>query len=403
MSENMTCEHRGNQVGEVIATCCGGGEKRSPLYSCNCESVREEYTHAGAPGKIQIELIVDGVRQPRRIDIPIASCAGCPFSTVSAPEVETPAQKTFVEVRRARKLEQLKPLPITGDTKHKSPTRRMWEDLRRKRESPYYAPNIVLNVDTHGYGDAITAAWIAEGAKHGTPTLSLVATGGKASLLRMLGQNIVDISTDITAGEEYLGSSLAVGSPPVAVARARRLGISGYPQRPTVMIESSGFEWASQHVADVILYPQCTQVNRTWPYVYWEELYQSLKSRGYRVKVAGMTDPRWLWCDDWLIPRTWHEHAALMMGAKVIIGNDSAPAHLSGTIDKPTIALLGRTTDAVFAIYPSVRCLSAERREVPCVGCWSGWGYVPEVCNHGCVALSHITPEQVLTEIWKLV
>ena len=84
-----------------------------------------------------------------------------------------------------------------------------------------------------------------------------------------------------------------------------------------------------------------------------------------------------------------------MARSRLIVGVDSGPVHLSGTMDLPSVALLGRTTDAVFAMYPSVTCVSAVRSEVPCAGCWSGWGYDKSICEVECKALKSITPERV--------
>lgn len=278
----------------------------------------------------------------------------------------------------------------------------MWEELRNRRKPQSGIGEVVtINVDTHGYGDAITASWIAEGSKESARRLRLCATGERAELIRMLGQEPITpdggCASFHTAGPEYIGSQ-PVGAPPVAVFRARRLGIESDPKRPSVTIPQEATDWAQLNKADVLLYPHCTEGSRTWPHDYWVQLHKRLREAGYSVRIFGMPDHKWNDCPDWQSSIPWLRNAALMKMAKLVIGNDSGPMHLAGTLNTPGLALLGRTTDAVFSLYPSVRCLSAERRQVPCAGCWGGWGYNREVCNRQCAALASISVDRVFQE-----
>ena len=49
---------------------------------------------------------------------------------------------------------------------------------------------IVLNADKHGFGDAMVTAWISEGSKETDKPLIHHATGAKAELLRLFGQEV---------------------------------------------------------------------------------------------------------------------------------------------------------------------------------------------------------------------
>ena len=50
-----------------------------------------------------------------------------------------------------------------------------------------------------------------------------------------------------------------------------------------------------------------------------------------------------------------------MKRAALVVGNDSFPAHLAGTVGVPTLALMGPTLPTVFAHTPDVECLASGR------------------------------------------
>jgi hypothetical protein len=375
----MRCIHLGKQVGTAIQQCCGGTDVSFALVECHGRSEGMAVENLTGPSHAVVEI--DGARQMRHI----AGCERCPDKVIN--------------------VSQPMPIELAPSVKPKGAAARKWEELRRRRMPPDDVKQVVtINIDTHGYGDAITAAWIAEGSRLSRRKLRLCASGDKADLLRLLGQEVIGPDGGCahfdTAGPEYAHQQ-AVGAPPVAVFRARRLGISDYPARPHVAVPDGVLSWAPH--TDVLLYPQCTQTSRTWPHEHWVALYAAIKAAGYRVRVSGLPDSRWAFCDDWMPSLTWTQHAALMRHTKVVVGNDSAPMHLAGTLNRPAIALLGRTTDSVFSLYPTVKCLSASRQSVPCAGCWSGWGYSREVCEQRCAALASISERSVLANIEAMI
>lgn len=82
----MTCSHFGDHVGDLVEICCGGGEKRTPLHRCNCQSRPETYCvdRSGPSGKQTVDL-----GGPRQL-VSVAGCSGCMYrtdgQTVTAPD-----------------------------------------------------------------------------------------------------------------------------------------------------------------------------------------------------------------------------------------------------------------------------------------------------------------------------
>jgi ADP-heptose:LPS heptosyltransferase len=77
----------------------------------------------------------------------------------------------------------------------------------------------------------------------------------------------------------------------------------------------------------------------------------------------------------------------------VVVGNDSFPAHLAGTVGVPTLALMGPTVASVFAHLPDVECLASNG--VDCTGCHFRKPF-RAACDQGCMSLYRLFPDDVL-------
>jgi hypothetical protein len=90
--------------------------------------------------------------------------------------------------------------------------------------------------------------------------------------------------------------------------------------------------------------------------------------------------------------------AALMSLAKIVVGNDSGPAHLAGTIGVPTIVTCGPTrSDCVFGHIPEIIPLTNDEPPL-CAGCH----FKPPfraACDQGCQALYALKPHTVLGRV----
>jgi len=85
------------------------------------------------------------------------------------------------------------------------------------------------------------------------------------------------------------------------------------------------------------------------------------------------------------------ETAALIKEAKLVIGNDGAPAHLAGTFNIPTIALFGPTDPKVFSPV-GTHSIVIHKIDKPCAGCSKKYCLYPE---HFC--MDKISVEEVFS------
>ncbi len=153
----------------------------------------------------------------------------------------------------------------------------------------------------------------------------------------------------------------------------------------------------------ILIFPECAWPNRMWPRPYFVDLAHALRQAGHTVIAMGTTEgevkgfPTFMW--GLKIPNL----AAMMHRADLVIGNDSGPAHIAGTIGTPTLALFGPTQpEIVFGHMPEVRAVRVARASLPCVGCHFMGPYRPSACSHGCRALYMLMPEAVQTEVEKM-
>jgi FkbM family methyltransferase len=271
---------------------------------------------------------------------------------------------------------------------------------------------VYLDADRHGIGDAVSTAWIAEGAKGGTVRLVHRATGQHRQLLEMLGQEVVDA---IPAGAETVDTHATYHDDEVraeggAVARpasrGRGIGILTEPKAPPVSIEPQYEAWAAEHAPEgvplVLLYPQTHYRSRQWPANRWVEL-------AWRLQVGGLAPRLMLYPDDdqyhntpgYLFGVDVQASAALMRRAAATVGNDSGPLHVAATVGATAIGVLGPTNPEVFANYgPNVRLLRAE--SVPCVGCHFRIPF-RAACDRGCFALDAVSVGQVYNAVMEAV
>lgn len=152
----------------------------------------------------------------------------------------------------------------------------------------------------------------------------------------------------------------------------------------------------------VLLYPECCWPNRQWPRSYWTDLAWELWRAGVNLIVCTPDQSAATHYPYTMFGLSLTHGGALMRRADLVLGNDSGPAHMAGTIGTPTVAVMGSTVPGVvFGHLPEVRPVVVDKDRVPCVGCHfrgEPFGYRP-ACNSGCQALFRLTPEEVFREI----
>ena len=273
---------------------------------------------------------------------------------------------------------------------------------------PEVIPNtgvVVLNSNRHGYGDACVMAWVSEGSKQASRKLVHHATGGKKLFLELLGQTVVDRQNGMVDTFRAYSEELRLGGdPPRICQRGAYLGIKTPPKRPPHTLTPGEIEAASRGFGGnaVLLFPNTDYGSREWPAFYWLDLAAGMRKAGFDVHFCGgKADGRYAAFPGYW-GRTWREIAAAMLVARLVIGNDSGPAHLAGTLDVPTMAILGPTTPSVFVQYGSVWCATPDKAEISCAGCYFGAPF-SRVCEVGCAALCHVRPARVIDEALQMI
>jgi ADP-heptose:LPS heptosyltransferase len=255
-----------------------------------------------------------------------------------------------------------------------------------------------------GLGDIVMLAWLAEGAKAG-PSPIVFHRKRDLELMTLLG-----LQVDAEPG----GISLDPVFPVEVGDHCRRprldyirefLGVTTPLARPLVKIASEDQIWAAKTVKElgsplVLLFPQVVWKTREWPASYWVELAWNLKENGCAVHVlfAG-EDARFKNTPSFQWNAPFRQIAALMRHAALVIGNDSFPVHLAGTVGVPTLALMGPTRSTVFSHMPEVECLSSS---LDCTGCH----FQPPfraACDQGCMSLYRLFPEDVLRRALQVI
>jgi heptosyltransferase-2 len=86
--------------------------------------------------------------------------------------------------------------------------------------------------------------------------------------------------------------------------------------------------------------------------------------------------------------------AAVIAQCQLLTGNDSGMAHLSASLEVPTLVLCGPTDGRkIFEWYKKAHWMDGP---LPCAGCYfygeNGWS---EECQHGCLSILQIGVEDV--------
>ena len=266
--------------------------------------------------------------------------------------------------------------------------------------------NTTVGENYVGMGDMISLAWIAEGTRHTADPISFYAKRGNLAILKMLGQDATDdpSGTGVLVGDAYV-TELKEGGDRLRLDYIRDLlGLNTPFVRPRVTVSAEALRWAEDQKKAlgndlVLLFPQTLWESRAWPVAYWIELAWSLHQRNVPVLIMLANEdkrftntPRYLWgfgLDN---------VAALMSLSKLVVGNDSLPAHLSGTLGVATMVTSGPTRGScVFGHIPEVISLTNDEPPL-CTGCHFRPPF-RAACDQGCQALYALKPHVVLGRI----
>jgi hypothetical protein len=275
---------------------------------------------------------------------------------------------------------------------------------------------IVLDLDSpqglNGLGDVLTLSWLAETARQCNTSISFFSNDpNKMLLLSLFQQKHVDSSEDaIPTAALYKAEIECACSKPRLDLLKEAFGVAeGLDAvRPQHSISAESLSWAEDIYSQVtennrkfvMLFPSACFVTRQYPLNYWCDIAWKLHENSIACAVFDRAYSNTLEKFPlWFYGLNLENIAALASRADLVIGNDSFPANLSGTIGTPTIALMGPTKPNVFKHMPDVHPLSSSR--IDCSGCHFGKSF-RACCDLGCLSLFRLFPEEVLETVFSM-
>lgn len=253
-----------------------------------------------------------------------------------------------------------------------------------------------------GLGDICMLAWLAEGCARAGQQLTFHRTRN-LDVMALFGLAVDPEPGGIRLDEVYTREIADQCRRPRLDYIREFLGITAEPMRPTLRLAPEHRKWAAERAAEfgegplVLLFPQTAWVSRAWPASYWVDLSWKLKSAGVaNLVLMSNKDERFTNTPKYWWGTAMEQLAAMIERAAMVVGNDSFPAHLAGTIGVSTLALMGPTRANVFAHAPSVLCMSSAAIE--CTGCHFAAPF-RAACDQGCLSLFRLFPETVLATI----
>lgn len=264
-----------------------------------------------------------------------------------------------------------------------------------------------------GIGDIVTHCWHAEGLKAQNKRAAFHTNSEDVkSVLSIFGQEWTDAvgGSILKVGGDSPGNkyeySTDKGTNPRAVSWATTIPGNPTPIRPKTIIPLDEVKEAKKLYEEnayfqgkkvVMMFPFAEWNPRRWPLAYWLDLATYLHHDGYAIHMLApkskMTTGElgslpWVYYE---YTAKWPRIMAYMQQAALVIGNDSGPAHISSTMDVPTLALMGGTKN-IFTYYGGIEM----KADTPCVGCHFDpvKGFRP-ACDQQCRALMDLKPEDV--------
>lgn len=152
-------------------------------------------------------------------------------------------------------------------------------------------------------------------------------------------------------------------------------------------------EFGRRSAGRVILEPHIkpgASVNKDWGWMRWNSLARLLLQRGMRVTQLGPPHTRLLVGAELVVTATFRQAAAVVAGARVVVGPDGALHHAAAALGIPAVVIRGGFIGPRVTGYAGqVNFFAGDE-----LGCGMR---LP--CEHCAQAMAAITPEQVLHEL----
>ena len=257
-----------------------------------------------------------------------------------------------------------------------------------------------MKIDTvsgwyRGVGDIVCYAWMGEGILQSGGDVEFFATDWRKELLEMFQlKTTADPSNALVALDGY-ETAVRLKSPLNYIEWImRQLNVTTPIARPRLNMIPMEREMGRRDTADVLIFPFSFSPVRSWPKAFFVELGLLLQAAGLKVKVVmEQRDYAFFMPFHCIVGQSWNYIAAAIQSARMVIGNDSGPAHLAGTIGTPTIAIQGATTERIYAHIPEVT--SYRKKALPCAGCHCLPPDFRASCDCGCLELYRVFPEEI--------
>lgn len=280
----------------------------------------------------------------------------------------------------------------------------------------------IIDVSHNGMGDVVVACWIVHSAQAAGHHVR-VNPHNRREVALLLG--VPD--TCLTAAEDPVHSA-AAGLGELEFRQADSSPVSRFdswcrsldlppiaPVRPPYLELAHDAAWAEEQWRTVdpagerprvLIFPEAAWATRMWPRAYFIDVANALAARGCAVAAMAGTKAavEQMPCH-WWGGYSVRQAAAMCKRARLVVANESGPAHLASAVGTPTIAICGPTDPAiVFAHEPNVWPIRIDARQMPCVGChFSGRrGYRHACDSSGCQALMRFDPGAAVEQIARL-
>lgn len=256
----------------------------------------------------------------------------------------------------------------------------------------------------HGLGDIVCFAWLGEGIKAAGKEVSFYAQDWSSEVLKLFNQPVTSDPTDAVYTDEGYETAVKINSPLNYIQWiAHHLGVTDEPKRPKAYPKPMERDMGRKASGDVLIFPHGVWGPRVWPKNYFVELAWMLREAGYKVRIVTKErDYAFFMPFPCIVGKSWSFIAAAIQQSKLVIGNDSGPAHLSATLGTKTIAVHGPTQrNRIYGHLPEV--IGYEKKSLPCAGChclpvYKGKTAWRDSCQVGCHQLYRTYPEEVFEQ-----
>lgn len=244
-----------------------------------------------------------------------------------------------------------------------------------------------------GVGDVVCFAWIGQGMVDAGIDVEFFATGWRQKLFKMFNMKTTEDPYNAVVPKVGYEQAIARKSPHNYLQWLHEcVGSPVPPQRPRWNIDPFNRELGRQASAEILIFPHAVPRPRTWPKSYFIEMGMILKKHGFEIRCVTEKRDYDLTCFHEIFDVPWDFIAGAIQNARLVIGNDSGPAHLAGTLRTPTIAVMGMTTERIYGYLPEV--IPYRKKQLPCAGCHGLYPY-RRSCDTGCHELYRTYPEEV--------